>query len=282
MRKSTVIGVGSLMLAAAIFFHPLGAAQSPLPPSETMAAARQQQALGRFIVAPDGSFFVYEWSRPYNWSPSARGLPRGVAQRHQTLLFKVQVPDRWRLSRPAPTSFEWFPMAPGATYYLGSLSPNGLWLSFYELDRDDNRIRAGVAAISDDVPPRIVWFDLPPDLGRLDRPASWESDSSLVYPIAGNARFARVDVASGQTLPCPNCSLPSASSPAIFEGTVDREGIPSEARLVGRSANGSLNIYALDTQERLSLYYRKAGRTVELFDNSRSAQSVGSSSAGAR
>src|SRR5690606_13399334 len=126
------------------------------------------QALGRTAIAPDGSFFLYEWSRPYDWAPDYKGLPKAVAARTQTFLYKVATSTASGVGSHG-SEYLFYPAA-GATYYLGTLSPDARYLSFYELDWDDKRIRAAVVLTNDGVSPKITWFDPVPDAARLDQP----------------------------------------------------------------------------------------------------------------
>src|SRR4051794_7369240 len=49
----------------------------------------QYQATGRFISAPDGAYFIYEWSRPYSWARDVTHAPVSVFERNQTFVYKV-------------------------------------------------------------------------------------------------------------------------------------------------------------------------------------------------
>lgn len=254
---------------------------------EIAAQIRREQSLGRIVMDPAGRFLVYEWQRPYNWTPDGKGLSKVATNRQQTTLYRVLIPEDWRWI-DAPTSEELFPMLPGATYWLGDLSPDGEWVSVYELDRDDKKMKAGVAAtrhvIEVDKPPKIVWFDIAPDDARFDRPPAWTADGkSLVYPVKGG--LARADAATGKATRCTDCTLPPPPAPApLVEGKLDRTDVPDAARLAATSADGAVGAFVLDDASKLALFIRSMrakmpknsgldgvtpGRTELLFDNER-------------
>jgi len=176
---------------------------------------RIHQSLGRVLVASNGGLVVYEWSRPYTWMPDASSVPRAVGERKQTFLYRVSIPrrwtgwpDLWRQTRPRESQ-DLFPPSPGATYYLGSISPDGRQVSFYELDWDDGAARAGVVLVVDPLPPedavpqKITWFDVPPDVARLDEPPVWVSNDEVVYPAGGTSIPALAEVRSA--IRCVEC-----------------------------------------------------------------------------
>ena len=262
---------------------------SDAPAERAIIAAniREQQSLGRVIMDPAGRFMLYEWKRPYNWTPDAKDLSRAAASRPQTTLYRVLIPDDWRWI-DEPTSEQLFPMLPGATYWLGELSPDGEWVSVYQLDRDDKTVKAGVAAtrhiIEADKPPKIVWFDLPPDDNRFDHPPTWAADGkSLTYPVKGG-KLARADAATGRATLCTGCN-PSQLyvPPAVGAATLDHTDVPANAQLVANSADGQIGAFILDTPQKLGLYLRSMratsaldvfaaptpGATVTLFENNR-------------
>jgi hypothetical protein len=45
---------------------------------------RKNQYIGSVVSAPNGRFFLYEWSRPYTWQPPAGDLPAEVHLRLHT------------------------------------------------------------------------------------------------------------------------------------------------------------------------------------------------------
>lgn len=135
------------------------------------------------LVAPDGRFFLYEWCRPYDWTPEQAGTPVAAALRKQTLLYKVLTPLRtWLPGAVIPQIF--LHPAPGATYYLGALSPDSSMLSLHELNRDDNQVR-GDAVSFDEANSGNSWLTPPPDEAPQMNPPIWMSDGELVYPVKG-------------------------------------------------------------------------------------------------
>jgi hypothetical protein len=260
----------------------------------TYGEVRKYQALGKFVIAPDASFFLYEWSRPYNWAPLPRSLPPSAQRRPQTLLYLVPIPAvaDWSDLDP-PTTEVLLPAAPGATYYLGTLSPDAKSVTFYELDRDNNALRAGVVLITKSLPRKITWLSLPPDETRLGEPAIWLSNDQVVYPIeARSARVARASVETGRAEPCRDCdevaaralvppiaNAPSDAGSDVGAGVIGASSsatpkLPEAARVVAHSVNGELLIQAVDTSETLGLYFTKKGRAVELFSNRRDVSGV--------
>lgn len=267
--RSTLFIAAGLLLGATSM---QAAAQSSISKSNDLfVEARQKQKLGRFIVAPDGSFFIYEWLRPYHWNPDDRDLSKKATERMQAFLFEVRTPDEWDFT-DEPTSVLLPYPKPGATYWLGNISPDGKWAGFYELDRDDKALRAGIVETINKVPPDIVWFDIAPDDARLDRAAAWSSDGkSLVYPIKGG--LARVDAATGKAARCLDCIEPPAlQTAAVLPGVatkVDRGDVPPQAKLVVTSSSGDLGVFAIDTTDTLNLYFAKKGKAFSLFENER-------------
>jgi hypothetical protein len=248
-----------------------GVAADSEPGFDAFAQGRRQQEVSRMVLSPHGEFFIYEWQRPFGWNARPSHLEASVDRRPQTTMYIVATGGDWPEQLP-PTSEELFPMAPGATYYLGSLSPDGRWVSFYELDRDRNALGAGVASTADERPRRVVRFSVPPDGSRLDRVASWESSgASLVYPIEGN-RLARVNMATGIAVPCDDCRMEPFQTERSGHGLseLSREGIPGGAVPVGRSTDGSLDVFVLDNAQTLNLYFRRSRRVVTVFENARS------------
>jgi hypothetical protein len=244
---------------------------APTVTGDTFVEARQAQSLGLFRITANASFIIYEWQRPYGWTPDDRGVAATVVKRPLTRLYRVRTPDTWGGAVP-PTSFEFFPPKPGATYWLGDISPDGQWASFYELDADDNALRAGIAKIDFDAPSQLIRFDLPPDNSRLDRAPAWSSDgTALTYPIKGGV--ARADVATGRAVRCGDCAEPPVAkpTPVPFEiaRKVDRGHVPKEAKLIAASRDGALGVFVLDNKDTLNVYYTKAKKTVTLFENSR-------------
>ena len=254
----------------------------------TYDEVRANQALGRMVLPPDGAFFLYEWSRPYDWAPSIKGLAPPAAARKQTFIYKVDT------TKPDTTSELLFQPAPGATYYLGNLSPDNKYVSFYEIDRDDNKIRAGAVLTNDGISPKITWFEQTPDVATLDRPAVWVSNEQLVYPVkTGTTRLVRASAVSGAVEACSAACVAEvtsaagaisskaapASDPAsgpvgagpstTARGESEQDGVPVGAKLLARSQSADLEVFAADTAEKLSLYFRRGGSVQTLFENDR-------------
>lgn len=239
----------------------------------TYADVYALQALGRFIVSPDGNFFLYEWGRPYlNWVPPRDGIAPITARRLQTFLFKVDT------TTDAPTSEYLLEPSAGATYWLGSLSPDSSRVSFYELDRDDNRSRTGVWNLKEQ---KVMWFDLEPDDRRFDSMSPWLSNEEFVYPIKSRSLFARANLVTGKAITCTECGLNTVS-----KAETASEEIASEARMSALkidaadllqgavlravSENGNLGIFVRDDAEQLQLLIKQPGwAAYKVFENFR-------------
>jgi hypothetical protein len=240
---------------------------------------RKHQTLGRMLAARDGGFFIYEWQRPYDWAPSTKGISPAAAGRMQTFIYRVETSFDRLKAYVKPTSEPIFYPAPGATYYLGSLSPDEKRLSFYEIDRDDNKVRAAVVELSGEVSPKITWFDLAPDDARLDQVPVWVSASDLIYPIKQpRGGLARADVATGVAKPCQGCEAEvsaraAAPGPAGAATSFPKDGLPDDARLVLQSENGRLSAFTVDTPDVLKLVLRITESSdqliLPLFENQR-------------
>jgi hypothetical protein len=271
LSKPLSFGGGFCCLAAALISNTATDAREPYrgrPGESLYSAARQEQQIGSVLVDPGGSFFLFEWSRPYDWTPLRTGLNSRVSSRPQTLLFKV-VPNNSAFFPAAAHPL--FPMAPGATYYLGPLSPDGRWVGFYELDRDNNAARAGAAEISTRIPPRIIWFDVSPDRNRLDQLPKWESATSMLFPIQGSRQIGRGDIANGHTSACA-CPLGALINPQPST-TKSTSNVPAGFRTAASNTNGTLTVFVKSDPQQLSLRYRWQGRDFTLFENSRANSS---------
>lgn len=230
------------------------------------AEARAKQSLGRVLVSRNGEFALYEWRRPYPWHPSNQGLPRIVAERPQTLLMRVDAPPG--VNPTEASSIELFPANPGATYWLGSLSPDGHWVSFYELDRDDGTLRVGAANISDAEVPRLVWFDRSPDLRHLDRPPAWDG-STVVYQVA-DGTWVRANVDTALAVPCVCSDIVNGVAKTDLDRVWPRPaGLDDDATQIGSSDNGEFVVYKIDTSKSLKLIIFTKGDIFTVFDNAR-------------
>lgn len=239
---------------------------------------RYYQSLGRFVIAPDTSYFLYEWQRPYNWSPDYTGLGGAVAARKETAIYKVN------LTGEKASSEHLFYPAPGATYYMGNLSPDGKWLAFYELGWDDKNIRAGAVLTNDGISPRIAWFAPAPDHTQLTKPAVWLSNDELAYPGKGGGwvrgkipeKEPEAPDTTVKARPCRDCSsalLAKAPTVPLATGTVpDKQDMPDGAKLLAQA--GDLAIYSIDTPEKLALYFKKGDAMHTLFENDRRPKAI--------
>ena len=240
---------------------------------------RGLQGLGRFIVTPNSDYIVYEWQRPYDWSPSNKGVSPAAAKRKQSFIYRVNTTfDRLKSYEKTTSEYLFYP-APGATYYLGSLSPDAKLISFFEIDRDDNKMRAAVVELNDEVSPKITWFTLTPDDARMDLPPVWTSNTELIYPIkTGTTKLARADAKTGQAKPCDDCHPNVLKTKGTVVGSVvgagkpfDRKGVEDGAKLIAQSDDGRLSVFSIETPDRLALSFKVIETSDELvltlFDN---------------
>lgn len=229
------------------------------------------QALGRVVLAHDDTFILYEWMRPYEGAPEPGVQPVLDGSRKQTFLYRVST-----TTMRVESKYLFIPQ-PRNTYYLGSLSPDSKYVSFYEIDRDQKRVRAGVAETSGRVLPKITWFPAVPDHRRLDLPARWISNTELVYRVnASPTRFVRADATTGKAEPCGDCasiSVPPSRLDVDRSGNsksnIASKGFPAGSKVVARSESGELEVIALDTAQLLELWFRKNGRVRTIFENPR-------------
>jgi hypothetical protein len=264
------------------------------------AEIRAQQNLGRVLVAHDGRFVLFEWLRPYEWTPGTEGLAPAVAARPQAWLYRVDTDE--------PSAISEYLFHPGAraTYYLGNLSPEEQWASFYEINRDDNTVRAGIVEVSTSATPRIIWFDTAPASALLAKSAIWISSSALLYRTNGGWVRARVPPEPSsdadepvKTEPCTDCD------PAALERQLEQQAsaaraliaergqqanpaddhwaprtaitLPHNARLISAAAQAPVSIYSVDTPEALKLLYQKGSEApVTVFETDRDAKRVAS------
>lgn len=242
---------------------------------------RKNQALGRIIVADDATHVLYEWSRPYEWQPDSVNIPTQLMGRQRTFLYKVHTPKSWRDLYP-PRSEDLFPPSPGATYFLGNFSPDSTMATFYEFSWDKKVARAGVVRVSQDAAPDIIWFDIAPDVSRLDHPAIWLSGQEVAYPInSSKGNLAVGNIGTGEARPCVNClPIPPKAEPRSELDDIKKpKEVSAEAslsqnvaggELVAQSPDGTLKVYCIDSKDTLSLVLNRNDRIVELFSNRRS------------
>lgn len=235
----------------------------------TFDEIRRHQSLGRTIVTSNEAFIVYEWARPFDWAPSTTDVVASAARRKQTFIYKVD------LSIRRPTSEYLFQPAPGATYYLGDPSPNSKWISFYEVDRDNNRSRLGVVEIDGGISPNIVWLDLEPDDARLDETPVWTSNEELLFAAKrGATGLSRGNLVTGKVEGCLDCPPDILQKRVVNRQehllqSADRRGIPADAKLLARSGDSHISVFSVDTPDKLSLLFRKGPNVQTLFENDR-------------
>jgi len=260
MKTMVVVALCACCLAFHVLRTPsYGQADKPVAPSDN--EIRAKQTLGRAIASPDDKFFLYEWSRPYNWLRDLGSLPPNVAQHMQTWLYKVDV------NQSPPTSEYVFFPEPGASYWLGSLSPDSKQVSFYMLD-EENRLRTGVWDMAKS---KLTWFKASPDGKRLNRAPVWLSNQELVYP--GPSGLIRANVATGRAEDCRDCQAlvekAAAATSKERKGTTASE-LDAQTRLLTRSANAELAVYAKDSPDSLSLMFKKKAQAPQtVFENKR-------------
>lgn len=268
----------------------------------TDAEIKEYQSLGRVVTAPDGDFFLYEWSRPYNWAPDTKGIAPAATKRMQTWIYRVdtQISDA--------TSRYLFHPGSGATYYLGNLSPDAKRVAVYELDRDDNSLKLGVVTFDDSVTPSITWFEQAPDSAKLELSPVWTSSDELVYPTKAGLMRAKVPPkVAPEDIPlnrldwdkpvkataCTDCkpgmlesaaarreqvekariaAQPKAPEKAANDGwaAADKSAdIPKDAKVLARAENGGLTVYAIDNPTILTLGFNAGSNGKLLFENER-------------
>lgn len=231
---------------------------------------RAKQALGRTIVAPDASFFVFEWMRPYGIARDTASLPEAATARPQTWLYRVDVD-----ASPVRARYLFFPGL-GDSYWLGGFSPDGRRLSVYGLDSGEKRLRAGVITFKGSQAPTLTWFDSTPDGARLGMPPTWISDEEFVYPAAvGGRRIA--NATSGDTRDCQDCDalLARAAASSRDKPAAEAKAVAGR-RLLARSADGALTVYEMSDARRLALAFRKGAEADDtvVFENGRRPTSL--------
>lgn len=285
MIRKVAFGTGLALVALSAMAAKLNFPQTR---AATDAEINEYQSLGRIVPAPDGSFFLYEWSRPYNWAPDVDWLAPAAAKRTQTWMYRVDT----GLSDAATSHYVFHPGS-GATYYLGDLSPDSRRVTFYEIDHDDNVVKAGVVTFDDTVTPTIDWFDAAPDSAKLDKPAIWLSDDEFVYPTKKGWVKAKVPAkVPPEQVPlnrldwdkpavataCADCDTAALEKKAMEKARADKARVaqksepPKNSKLAAVSKNGELAIFAVDTPQLLSLSFQSGGGSKVLFENERHPQ----------
>ena len=300
-NRFTFLSFMFLAAASMAFADNQGKLTFPQTRAATDGEIKRHQALGRVVPAPDGSFFLYEWSRPYNWSPDVDWLSSTAAKRMQTWIYKVDT------TMSDTTSYYLFHPGSGSTYYLGDLSPDGGRVAVYELDHDDNTIKLGVVTMDDPVTPTITWFEQPPVSSKLHLSPVWTANDELVYPTKAGLMRAKVPPkVPPEQIPinridwdkpvkavrCEDCkadvleinaaekakaqqallaTVPKAPGPKSDDGwAVEKPAeIPKEAKVLARAPTGDLAIYAVDDAKVLTLGFTKGPTGETLFENER-------------
>ena len=123
--------------------------------------------IGRAVFTADGHGVIFERMPPYEESPNF-GTGLFSRQQHAHLLYASLN------SAEAPR--ELFEQSRAGGYWLGSMSPNGKWLSIYSLV--DGRLSAGVV----DMETRHVrFFDFQPASDQFQRAPIWIGSDELLY-----------------------------------------------------------------------------------------------------
>lgn len=244
--------------------------KEPQTRAATFEEMHALQQLGRIIVDPSGRYFLFEWARPYSWLPTWGKLPTTVRRRAHTFLYKVETPDVWS-EYDAPTTQALLPPAPGATYYLGDISPDGGKVAIYELDLDDGRLRVGIVPILGAAPPQIRWLDAVPDVKRLEERPHWKSNNEIVVPVGSSLQSVNID--TGQSRLCSDCiQAPSGGSTErakLAASAVPIPSLPPGSELLGKSETNRLEVYALNNADVLAISFAKNGSAVTVFQDQR-------------
>lgn len=223
--------------------------------------ARSGQSIGRVSIAPDASVILYEWLRPYDWKRDTTGLAAGPAKRDMAWLYQVKV-----RAVEQPTSEYTLMANGGASYYLGSLSPDHKHITFYRVN-DDNTVNMGVARLADLYQ---TFFDVTPNDARLDEPPVWLTNDTFIYPakletgedqklVLANLRTGKTQEYKGPTPIMPTSGLPPQP-----------KGLPADTTLLAISADGSVEVFQQSNADILKLYIKRNGGEAEIiFENKR-------------
>jgi hypothetical protein len=269
----------------------VGLAAAAEPRAPTDAEIRYKQAIGSALVSPDKQFFVFEWLRPYNWVRDTGKIPKPAAERMQTWIYRVDI-DR----TPPNSEYVFFPGS-GASYWLGDFSPDGSKLSFYELDNDNNVLKAGVVEFTDPITPRLTWFDAAPDGNKLEQPPVWLSNDEFAYPTKSgfvramivpppkqddNAPINMIDYDKpAKTQACSDCATLIAQAKAAHDADekskTDQAArkqaakLPADSRLIAQSPAGDLSVFERSNKKVIGVLFRKGADSPEtvVFENER-------------
>jgi hypothetical protein len=232
---------------------------------------REFQTVGKAIVSPEGKFLLYEWVKPYSWTRDTNGLPKLAANRMQAIVFKVNIDYS-----PSESQYLFYPKS-AASFWLGSLSPDGQKVCFYQLDNDSNRVKLGVydVAVGTLMEPKLTWFEEgpAPDAARLDQAPAWVSNDELIYPGAGKAKLVRADLKTGRAAACSDCAAAFEKGVSALNSQLVAYVTPTigpGTRLLASSPNGDLAVYAKEDSEVLSVLIKKGpAKPVTLFESRR-------------
>src|SRR5262249_2278709 len=123
-------------------------------------------------------------------------LPSSVAEHMQSWLYRVD-PE---LS--ATDSRFLFLYESGASYWLGTLAPDGKKVSYYNLD-NDNKLKAGALDFEKKKP---FCSPFGPAPKRLESdPPLWVSNSEFLYRSA-SGKLVRASLVTGKAAVCPDCA----------------------------------------------------------------------------
>ena len=228
---------------------------------------REEQTIGKVIASPDGSFFLYEWRRPYSWDKDFGILPKSVQDHMQSWIYRVD-------PEISPTDSKYlFLYESGASQWLGALSPNAKLVSFFSLD-DDNKLKAGVWDFANS---KITWFNESPDALHLKEGPFWISNQELIYRGGsiklGRANLLKANLLTGKAKPCPECE-PLYTEAMTTASRKDKTPIANDlgpnAKLLAYSRTGQLAVYEESTPDSLTLLFQKGTESPHpVFENSR-------------
>lgn len=271
-----IVFLGLATLAFTLELHASVNLEAPQVKPGTYADVHSLQGVGRVEASSDGRFFVYEWGRPYlNWVPQTRWMAPKAARRLQTFLYKVD------LTRPGSTSEYLFYPNAGCTYWLGDISPDNRRVIIFELDHDDQRVRAGIYDLEDG-DHMVQWLGPRPDEARLEEFSAWISNTEFIYPAKDSkGSMIQASALTKEAWPCAICSVENlrqiredaasfASNAKNAAARIDRSGVPEDAELVTGAANGSLAIFVQDNKDVLSILFKQSKVSgAVLFENPR-------------